>query len=96
MRSLLTTAALLLPRYPTTAQLDEVLAQDRATLPPRWGHALEDARSLHQEVRLHPAATRALVSSITGTLRHFPETGDIKHFVTTAVLPDWLEPEPKR
>jgi hypothetical protein len=85
-----------LRRYPTTAQLEELLTHDSATLPPDWGEALNDARCFFHELRRRPDATEAQSWSIAVTLRHFPDEGNIKHFVSVATLQEWFELETKR
>jgi hypothetical protein len=82
-----------LRRYPTTAQLEELLTHDAATLPPQWGEALNDARCFFNELRRRPDATEAQIWSVTVTLRHFPDEGNIKHFQSGPPLQHWLEPE---
>jgi hypothetical protein len=75
-------AQVLLQSYPRTAQLEALLTHEGATLPSEWGEALNAARSFFKEMRRHPEATEAQIWSVTGTLRHFPDEGDIEHFMT--------------
>ena len=81
-----------LQRYPSATQLKDLLTQDGATLPTDWGEALNSARSILNTLHLRGSGDR-LGWSAEGALRHFPDAGDVAHFLTTPTLPNWLEPE---
>jgi hypothetical protein len=53
-----------LRRYPTSAQLEELLAHDAATLPPDWGEALNDARCFFKAALTASSVTKPLGRAI--------------------------------
>ena len=86
-------AEAVLSHYPRPEQLAHLLTLGRAPLPLRCASALMDTRTLLMDVRRRPGATDATRTSITVTLRHFPQEPLIESLTRTARLDEWFEPE---
>ena len=81
-------------RYPAPAMLPELLASGARCLPQDLGAAIDDARTLFEELQVRGSGTADTQRFLLYTLRHFP----LYHAVARVDdcldgLQDWLQPE---
>ena len=81
-------------RYPAPAMLQELLASGAGRLPRDVGAAIDDARTLFEELRVRGRGAADTQRFVLYTLRHFP----LHHAVARVDdclggLQDWLQPE---
>ena len=81
-------------RYPAPAVLQELLASGARRLPPDLGAAIDDARTLFEELQVHGRGAADTQRIVLYTLRHFP----LHHAVARVDdclggLQVWLQPE---
>lgn len=81
-------------RYPAPAMLQELLASGARHLPQDVGAAIDDARTLFEDLQVRGRGAADTQRFILYTLRHFPH-----HHAVARVddclggLQDWLQPE---
>ena len=81
-------------RYPAPAMLQELLASGARHLPQELGAAIDDARTLFEELQFRGRGAADTRRFILHTLRHYP----LYHAVARVDdclggLQDWLQPE---
>jgi len=81
-------------RYPAPAMLQELLASGARHLPQDLGTAIDDARTLFEELHVRGRSAADTQRFVLYTLRHFP----LYHAVARVDdylggLQDWLQPE---
>ena len=81
-------------RYPAPAMLQELLASGAKQLPQDVGTAIDDARTLFEELQVRGIGAANTQHFLLYTLRHFP----LYHAVARvddclSGLQDWLQPE---
>jgi|GEM_PF-1763610 len=81
-------------RYPAQAVLQDLLASGARQLPEDVGAAIDDARTLFEELQVSGRSAADIQRVISYTLRHFP----LHHAVARVDdcldgLQDWLQPE---
>jgi hypothetical protein len=81
-------------RYPAPAMLQELLASGARQLPQDVGAAIDDARTLFEELRIRGRAAADTQRFILYTLRHFPLHRAVAR-VDDCIggLQVWLQPE---
>ena len=81
-------------RYPVPAMLPELLASGARRLPQDLGAAIDDARTLFEELQVRGSGTADTQRFLLYTLRHFPLYHAVARVDDCLVgLQDWLQPE---
>lgn len=81
-------------RYPAPAMLEELLASGARHLPQDVGAAIDDARTLFEELQVRGRGAVDTQRFVLYTLRHFPLYDAVAHANDClGGLQDWLQPE---